>query len=67
MRGKTKAALFNTSLLESKVTKNTGGVQVITLTKKDKLETVQKPEELETEDIEYYRIRKIPSTGHFMR
>jgi len=59
--------LLNTELIPSSATKNAGGVQVFTLKKRSTVSQVYTAEEFQTEDIEYYRTKKIPSTGHFIQ
>jgi DNA gyrase subunit A len=62
-----KACLFNTALIPLSTTKNAAGVQVYTLKKNSRITGVYPKEEFESEDIEYYRTEKIPSTGHFIK
>ena len=66
IRDMDKAALFNTSLLSVNASKNATGVQVCTLRKKNKMTRLYPAEEFISHDLEYYRINKIPSTGHFI-
>lgn len=61
-----KALLINTELISSKATKNTGGIQIYTLKKNSKMTMTMLKDSFISEDIEYYRSTKIPSTGHFI-
>ena len=67
MRNSDKATLLNTDLIPSSATKNATGVQVFTLKKNSVVSNVYTKEEFQTEDPEYYRTRKVPSTGHFIQ
>ncbi len=60
-----KKMLFNSSLIPVKTTKNTQGVQVLKLKAGSIMKTANIVPEI-TEQEEYYRINKIPSTGHFI-
>jgi len=62
-----KACLFNTSLLSPSATKNASGVQVYTLKKNSKISNVYPACEFISDNIEFYRTAKIPSTGHFLK
>ena len=62
-----KACLFNSSLVPLSATKSATGVQIYTLKKNSRITGVYPAEEFESEDIEYYRTVKIPSTGHFLK
>jgi len=62
-----KACLFNTNLIPLSGTKNSVGLQVYTLKKNSKISGVYPVNEFESDDIEYYRTTKIPSTGHFLK
>jgi len=64
IRDKDKAVLFNTSLLEEKSVRNSVGTQIITLKKNSKVSSIKK---IETNDMEYYRVNTIPSSGHFIK
>ncbi len=64
-RDSDKKMLFNSSLIPVKTTKNTQGVQCLKL----KSGSIMKSANLvieKSEEEEYYRINKIPSTGHFI-
>lgn len=67
MRNNDKATLFNTELIPINATKNASGIQVYTLKKNSQVSAVFKPEAFLSENIEYYRTKKIPSTGHFIQ
>jgi hypothetical protein len=68
MRDTDKALLFNTELIAPKASKNTVGVQVFTLKKKNsRLTRMLTVEEFKSEEAEKrYRTTQIPSGGHFM-
>ena len=67
MRNTDKATLLNTELIPSSATKNATGVQVFTLKKNSTVSGVYTKQEFQTEDPEYYRTRKVPTTGHFIQ
>lgn len=67
MRNTDKATLMNTELIPSSATKNATGVQVFTLKKNSTVTRVFTKEEFQTEDYEYYRTKKIPTSGHFIQ
>ena len=67
MRNTDKATLLNTELIPSSATKNATGVQVFTLKKNSVVSGIYTKEEFQTEDPEYYRTKKIPTTGHFIQ
>ena len=67
MRNTDKATLMNTELIPSSATKNATGVQIYTLKKNSTVTKVFAKEEFQTEDHEYYRTKKIPTTGHFIQ
>lgn len=62
-----KATLFHTSLIAPNNTKNSAGVQVYTLKKNSHVSALYSKEVFLSEDIEYYRTTKIPTTGHFLQ
>lgn len=68
IRDTDKALLFNTELILPKATKNTVGVQVFTLKKKNsKLTRMLPRNEFMSEEAEKrYRTQQIPSGGHFI-
>ena len=59
--------MLNTELIPSSATKNATGVQVFTLKKNSTVSGVYTKQEFQTEDPEYYRTRKVPTTGHFIQ
>jgi len=65
-RGSDKAMVMNTSLLSPITSRVTAGVQVFTLRKNTKL-TLMRPLLETDEEMDYYRVDKIPSAGHFIR
>jgi len=65
-RDKDKAKVINSSLIPLNTSKTSGGVSVYTLKQKSAL-TVMRPANPETDDTDYYRADKIPTTGHFMQ
>ncbi len=63
-----KKMLFNSSLIPVKTTKNTLGVQVFKLKQNSTMSDAQIiSQEDSSEETEYYRVHKIPSTGHFIK
>lgn len=67
LRNYDKATLLHTSLLPSTATKNAAGVQLFTLKKNSVITEVIPATQFITDDIEYYRTQKIPTTGHFIQ
>lgn len=67
MRNRDKATLLNTDMIPINASKSASGIQVYTLKKNSVITGVIKPEAFLSEDIEYYRTKKIPSTGHFIQ
>ncbi len=65
-RDKDKALLLNTSNIEEKSTKSSMGVTIFNLKKNSKVTTCLEKDKFLSENIEYYRIKDIPSTGHFI-
>ena len=65
-RDNDKACLFNTSLIPISATKTSGGVQLYTLKKNSAITNVMPADEFKSQNIEFYRTAKIPSTGHFI-
>lgn len=64
-RGTDKAMVINSALIPLNSSKQSGGVSVFTLRKNTQL-TVMRPI-AETDDPEYYRADKIPTTGRFLQ
>lgn len=67
IRDNDKATLFNTSLILPKPTKNSIGVQVVTLKKNSSITKVLDLNNIKLDDCNYYRTDKIPSSGRFIR
>ncbi|MBR4015941.1 MAG: topoisomerase IV [Anaerotignum sp.] len=67
MRNTDKATLLNTDLIPANASKSAGGIQVYTLKKNSSVTAVYTKEEFRTENHEYYRTQKIPTTGHFIQ
>ncbi|MGE4215046.1 MAG: DNA gyrase subunit A, partial [Anaerotignaceae bacterium] len=61
-----KACLFNTELIPLSTTKNAGGLQVYTLKKNSQITRVCPVSDFNSDNTEYYRTTKLPSTGHFL-
>ncbi len=66
MRDSDKAMLVNTEYINEKTTKNSIGVQVLTLKKGSLMSTVALKSKIQCENIELYRKNKIPTTGGFI-
>ena len=58
-----KAMIFNTVLLSPKTTRNTQGVQTMTLKAKAVLETAEAVDPEKLEELKKYRVRNIPAVG----
>ena len=67
IRNQDKATLLNTELIPLNASKSAAGVQVYTLKKNSQITKVSLPHEFLSDEIEYYRTKKIPSTGHFIQ
>lgn len=67
VRNSDKATLFHTSLISPNTAKNSSGMQVYTLKKNSAVSLFYRKEEFLTDNIEYYRTTKIPTTGHFIQ
>ena len=67
MRDTDKATLVSSALLPLSVTKNTVGIQVYTLKKNSILSRVFPKTDFLSNNIEYYRAQKLPTTGHFIQ
>lgn len=67
IRDNDKATLFNTSLILPKPTKNSIGVQVVTLKKNSSITKVLDLNNIKLDECNYYRTDKIPSSGRFIR
>ena len=64
-RSTDKAAIISSALIPLNTSKGSGGITAFTLRKNTQL-TVMRPV-TEGDDAEYYRIDKIPTTGHFLQ
>lgn len=62
-----KGIVFNSSLIPLKTTKTTMGVQVLETKKGSKLDALKLCAEVNLDNPEYYRARKIPSKGYFIK
>lgn len=58
-----KVIIFNTDLLSPKTTRDTQGVQVMTLKAKNVLDSVTVCDEKMLEDLKKYKVRNIPAAG----
>lgn len=67
VRNADKATLFHTSLISPNTAKNSSGMQVYTLKKNSVITLCYTKEQFLTDNIEYYRTTKIPTTGHFIQ
>ena len=59
--------VFNTALISAKPTKNTVGVNVVTLKKNVRIESVKKLENIELADVHRYKVRTLPAMGAILR
>lgn len=66
LRDKDKALYLNTEKIPEKITKNSIGVQIFNMKKDSKVTKVFYEGEFECKNIEYYRSKTIPSSGHFI-
>lgn len=62
-----KIMAFNTELVSLKTTRNSQGITVMTLKKSATLKSVIPADQFQTENINYYRAKKIPATGCFAK
>ena len=62
-----KVMAFNSGLVSLKTTRNSQGIAVMTLKKSATLKSVTLAENFNTENIGYYRVKKIPSAGCFVK
>ncbi len=62
-----KAALFTSDLVGEKQTRTTVGVQVLSGKRRGKVTGFSLLSEVSLQDPEYYRIRKIPSVGYYLK
>ncbi|WP_317366965.1 DNA topoisomerase (ATP-hydrolyzing) subunit A [uncultured Tyzzerella sp.] len=66
IRDNDKAILLNTDKIEEKSTKSSMGVNILNLKKNSKVTYFLEKDDFISDDIEYYRSKDIPSTGHFI-
>ena len=62
-----KAAVFKASLIPLKTTRTTQGVQLLVSKKGSVLKSLARLAEVDVQDPEYYRIRKVPAIGYYIR
>ena len=62
-----KAVLFDSSLIPMKSTRTTQGVQLLTSKRGSKMISIETLEQAGFSDPEYFRIRKIPAIGYFIK
>jgi DNA gyrase subunit A len=62
-----KAAVFKASLIPLKTTRTTQGVQLLVSKKGSILKSLARLAEVDVQDPEYYRIRKVPAIGYYIR
>ena len=62
-----KAVIFKCSLVPLKTTRTTQGVQLLLSKKGSVLRSLSLLDEVDVEDPEYYRIRKLPAIGYYIR
>ncbi len=62
-----KVMAFNSELVSLKTTRSSQGISVMTLKKSATLKSVMPAEKFNTENISYYRAKKIPSAGCFVK
>ena len=62
-----KAAVFKASLIPLKTTRTTQGVQLLVSKKGSVLKSIARLAEVDVQDPEYYRIRKVPAIGYYIR
>ncbi len=66
LRDYDKATLINSSLIPESITKSSNGVQIFTLKKNSVVSRGYLAENFKAKNVEYYRTKKIPSSGHFI-
>ena len=67
VRDSNKAGLFNTELIPVKASKSSIGVEVCTLRKKNIVSHILNTDQFSADNLEYYRIKKLPFTGKILR
>lgn len=66
IRDSDKALIFNTALIAPKTTKNSIGIQVMTLKRNSNITKIDELQNINLENKEFYRMTKIPSAGKFI-
>lgn len=66
LRDTDKAMLINSELVPLKQTKNSGGITIFNLKKNSIMTRMMIADDFKSDDLEYYRSTKVPSTGHFI-
>ncbi len=67
MRNQDKASVVHTALLPIAASKNAAGIQLFTLKKNSAISMVCPVKDFQTDDLDYYRTQKVPTTGHFIQ
>ena len=62
-----KAALFDSALVPLKSTRTTQGVQLLSSKRGSKMISIRRVDELNFADPEYFRIRRLPAVGYFIK
>ena len=62
-----KAAVFESKLVPLKSTRTTQGVQLLTSKRGSKMISIRRVEEASFKDPEYFRIRRLPAVGYFIK
>lgn len=67
LRDYDKATLISSSLIPENTTKSSNGVQVFSLKRNSVVTKGYLKDDFKAVNVEYYRSKKIPSTGHFLK
>lgn len=62
-----KILIFNTSVMQTKTTKNTRGVAVMNMKKKSTIAKVEFLKDVNFTNPDYYRAKNIPATGYYLK
>ena len=62
-----KIVIFNTSLMQTKTTRDTMGVALMNMKKKSTLAKIEFLRDVEFKDPAYYTARNIPATGYYLK
>ncbi len=62
-----KIVIFNTSLMQTKTTRDTMGVALMNMKKKSTLARVEYLKDVEFNDPSYYTAKNIPATGYYLK